>query len=68
MGSTIAENKIMDELDLIKSSVDDIRLDVSLIKTYLDDSRLTPEEKADINNTLKAKKKGRLLKAEAVFD
>jgi len=67
MGTVLVDNKVLDGLDFIKSSVSDIKADISIIKTYLDDSKLTAEEREDINCALKAKKTGKLIKAQKVF-
>ena len=62
------EKQILKKIGAIGEEVSSLKKDMNRVLQYIEDSRLTNEEKKLLDNALKAHKEGKLLNMDEVFE
>ena len=66
--SEVMEKQILKKIGAIGEEVSSLKKDMNRVLQYIEDSRLTNEEKKLLDNALKAHKEGKLLNMDEVFE
>lgn len=67
MNETAFQEQIIGKLETMEKNITSIKSEVDHIMEYIEDSKLTEEEKKLLDDALEDRKKGNLLSSEEVF-
>lgn len=66
--SEVMEKQILKKIGVMGEDISSLKKNMNRILEYIEDSRLTEEEKKLLNNALKEHKEGKLLSMEETFE